>query len=196
VLVDVSQREDDAALVARCLAGERAGERELFRRERARVHATLYRVLGSNREMDDLIQEAFLEVFRSLKGFRGEAKLSTWIDRITVRVAYRHLSQKKPASVALELISEPEGEDPEVDARAQAREGVRRLYAVLATLQPAARLAFALHVLDGRPIAEVARLVGASAIATKLRIWRARREVEKRAAADPILLDYLPEVAQ
>ena len=195
MLVDVSQRDDDAALVARCLAGDRAAERDLFRREKGRVHGTLYRVLGSNRDMDDLIQETFLEVFRSLKGFRGEAKLSTWIDRIAVRVAYRHISQKKPVPVALELISEPEGEDPEADSRAQAREGLRRLYAVLATFPPPARLAFALHVLDGRSIAEVAKLVGASGIATKLRIWRARRELEKRAAADPILLEYLPEVA-
>ena len=195
VLVDVSQREDDLALVGRCLAGERAAERELFRREKARVHATLYRVLGSNREMDDLVQEAFLEVFRSLKGFRGEARLSTWIDRIAVRVAYRYLSGKKPTAASLELIPEPDAEDPEADQRLQAREGLRRLYGVLADMPAAARLAFALHVLDGRSIAEVAKLVGASGIATKLRIWRARREVERRAAADPILLEYLPEVA-
>jgi RNA polymerase sigma-70 factor (ECF subfamily) len=195
VLVDVSQREDDLALVGRCLAGERAAERELFRRERSRVHATLYRVLGSNRDMDDLVQEAFLEVFRSLKGFRGEAKLSTWIDRIAVRVAYRYLSAKKPAAMPLELLPEPDAEDPETDQRMQAREGLRRLYAVLGAMPAGARLAFALHVLDGRSIAEVARLVGASGIATKLRIWRARRELEKRAAEDPILLEYLPEVA-
>ena len=194
VRVDGAQRVDDLALVGRCLEGERAAERELFRRERGRVHATLYRVLGSNREMDDLVQEAFLEVFRSLKGFRGEARLSTWIDRIAVRVAYRYLSARKPAAASLELMPEPDAEDPEADQRLQAREGLRRLYAVLAEMPGPARLAFALHVLDGRSIAEVAKLVGASGIATKLRIWRARREVEKRAAADPVLLEYLPEV--
>jgi RNA polymerase sigma-70 factor (ECF subfamily) len=185
--------EDDTALVARCLGGERAAERELFRRERTRVHATLYRVLGSNRDMEDLVQEAFLEVFRSLAGWRGEAKLSTWVDRIAVRVAYRWISRRRPTPVSLEAL--PETDTPSGDAggdgRVAAREGVRRLYAALAEMTPKSRLAFALHVIDGRPIAEVATLTGTAVVATKVRIWRARRELEKRAAGDPVLAEFL-----
>lgn len=184
---------DDAALVERIRRGERGAERELFRRERGRVHATLYRVLGTNRDMEDLVQEAFLEIFRSLGSWRGEARLATWIDRITVRVAYRWLSRRKPTAMPLEAL--PEGESSSgaagPDARATAREGVRRVYAALARLSPAARLAFALHVIDGRPIAEVAKLVGSPVVATKVRIWRARRELERQAAEDPVLADYL-----
>ncbi len=184
---------DDTALVARCLAGERSAERELFRRERGRVHATLYRVLGANRDLEDLVQEAFLEVFRSLGGFRGESRLSTWIDRITVRVAYRYLSRRKPAAVSLEALPELDVAAPgaEVDGRAAAREGVRRLYAALAELTPRARVAFALHVIEGRPIAEVAKLTDSAVVATKVRIWRARRELERRAAADFVLAEFL-----
>src|SRR5215470_13907560 len=85
---------EDVLLVDRCLTGEPAAARELFRRHRARVHASLYRVLGSNRDMDDLLQEAFLQVFQSLQGWRAEASLATWIDRVSVRVAYRYLSQR------------------------------------------------------------------------------------------------------
>ena len=85
---------DDVLLVDRCLTGEPAATRELFRRHRNRVHACLFRVLGSNRDMDDLLQEAFLQVFQSLRGWRAEASLATWIDRVSVRVAYRYLSQR------------------------------------------------------------------------------------------------------
>src|SRR5436305_14659231 len=92
----------DEELVARCLAHDEEAQRMLFARERRRVHATLYRILGSNTHMEDLAQEAFLQIFRSLSSWRGEAKLSTWIDRCTVRVAYAHLSKKKRAP-ALEL---------------------------------------------------------------------------------------------
>ncbi len=184
----------DRALVARCLAGERAAERELFRRQRGRVHGILFRILGGNRDMDDLMQDTFIEVFRSLQGFRGESRLATWIDRITVRVAYRYMGQRR-AAVSLEAVAEPGShEDAGGESRAAAREGVRRLYAVLATMSPHARIAFALHAIDGRPIAEVARLCGASAIATKLRIWRARRELMKRAAEDPVLAELIDEV--
>ena len=180
-------------LVDRCLDGEQAAARELFRQQRTRIQASLYRILGSNRDMDDLLQETFIQVFRSLEGFRGEARLSTWIDRIAVRVAYRHISRKKPTPVALEMIEEPGGPRSEPFGQAVAREGVRRLYTALSQLSPASRIAFTLHAIDGRPVAEVARIVDASVTATKLRIWRARRALARSAASDPILSEFLRE---
>jgi RNA polymerase sigma-70 factor (ECF subfamily) len=182
---------DDRALVERCLGGERSAERELYRRERGRVHATLYRVLGSPRDVDDLVQDTFLEVFRSLPRWRGEAKLATWIDRIAVRVAYRSIALRRKLPAALELVPEPVAEQAPADGRAHAREGLRRLYAALATLGAPARLAWSLHHLDARPLAEVAAIVGASVVTTKLRVWRAQRVIEKLAAADPVLSGYL-----
>ena len=85
---------EDVLLVDRCLTGEPAATRELFRRHRNRVHACLFRVLGGNRDMDDLLQDAFVEVFRSLCGWRAEASLATRSDRVAVRVALRDLSRR------------------------------------------------------------------------------------------------------
>lgn len=189
----------DLVLVDRCLGGEQAAARELFRAYQARVHATLYRVLGGGRDLDDLLQETFVQVFRSLHGFRGEARLSTWIDRIAVRVAYRAIAARKAQPLLLELDDDdargaPVGFDPADQARA--REGVRRFYAAMAELGPASRVAFALFAVDGRSIAEVAEAMGASVTATKLRIWRARRALMKRAAADPLLSEFLVDVAE
>jgi RNA polymerase sigma factor (sigma-70 family) len=184
---------EDVLLVDRCLTGEPAATRELFRRHRNRVHASLFRVLGSNRDMDDLLQEAFIQVFQSLRGWRAEASLATWIDRVSVRVAYRYLSRRGRRIETDPLIDEesiPGGEATD-DRRQLARDGVRRLYAVLDELGAAARLAFTLHEIDGRPLAEVADLVGSSVTATKLRVWRARGKVEAAAAADPVLREFL-----
>ena len=186
---------EDVLLVDRALTGEPAATRELFRLHRNRVHASLYRVLGSNRDMDDLLQEAFIQVFQSLRGWRAEASLATWIDRVAVRVAYRYLSQKG-RRVPTELLDDDEP-GPSIDGpgaqRQLARDGVKRLYAVLDELGAASRLAFTLHEIDGRPLAEVAQLVGASVTATKLRVWRARKKVEQAAAADPVLSLFLAE---
>ncbi len=187
---------DDVLLVDRCLTGEPAATRELFRRHQKRVHACLYRVLGSNRDMDDLLQDAFLQVFQSLKGWRAEASLATWIDRVSVRVAYRYLTKRGKTVQTDELVEELIAVEGIAGARRQtARDGVKRLYAVLDELSPAARLAFTLHEIDGRTITEVAALVGSSVTATKLRVWRARNTVEKAAAQDPILRDFLQEAA-
>jgi RNA polymerase sigma-70 factor, ECF subfamily len=188
---------EDVLLVDRCLTGEPAATRELFRRHRNRVHASLFRVLGSNRDMDDLLQEAFIQVFQSLRGWRAEASLATWIDRVSVRVAYRYLSRRGRRIQTEPLIDEetiPGGEATD-DRRQLARDGVRRLYAVLDELGAAARLAFTLHEIDGRPLAEVADLVGSSVTATKLRVWRARGKVEAAAAADPVLREFLGTAA-
>jgi RNA polymerase sigma-70 factor (ECF subfamily) len=186
---------EDLMLVDRCLDGEQAAARELFRRQRGRVQATLYRILGSNRDMDDLLQESFIQIFRSLDSFRGEARLSTWIDRIAVRVAYRYLSNKKRSLLTVEMVDEPDGPRSQPDRRALAREGVRRLYAALAEQPAGGRIAFALHEIEGRSVAEVAAITGASFTATKLRIWRTRRALMKQAAQDPILAEFLRDDA-
>jgi len=194
--VTVALYVEDVLLVDRCLTGEPAATRELFRRHRQRVHASLFRVLGSNRDMDDLLQESFLQVFQSLRGWRAEASLATWIDRVAVRCAYRYLSRRgrRVETSALDddepaaLTSPDEGPG---ERRQLAREGVARLYATLDELAPAARLAFTLHELDGRSLAETAELVGSSVTATKLRVWRARKRIEAAAAADPVLREFL-----
>ncbi len=181
-------------MVDRCLTGEPAATRELFRRHRARVHACLYRVLGSNRDMDDLLQEAFLQVFQSLRNWRAEASLATWIDRVSVRVAYRYLSKKGKRVQTEELDDDAVSiveSSPGIARRQLARDGVKRLYAVLDELSPAARLAFTLHEIDGRPLSEVAALVGSTVTATKLRVWRARKRIEAAAVADPVLSEFI-----
>jgi RNA polymerase sigma-70 factor (ECF subfamily) len=184
--------EAELNLAARSASGEEAASRELFRRYQGRVQATLYRVFGSNRDMDDLLQEVFLQVFRSLPRYRGEAQLGTWIHRIAIRVAYRYLRkhQRDPLlAPTVELIDGGHGPDRDL----LAREGVRRFYAALGELSPAARIAFVLFEIEGLSVAEVAERVEAANTTTKLRIWRARKALFKKAKDDPILADFLAQ---
>lgn len=187
---------EDIVLVDRCLEGQEAAARDLFRRHRARVHASLYRILGTNRDMEDLLQEVFVQVFASLRSWRAEASLATWIDRIAVRVAWRSIGKRRARPPEAELVDD-DAVAPDVGGAraAQAREGVRRLYAALETLSPPARVALALHEIDGRPMAEVAAVTGTSLTATKLRVWRARRALHALAAADPVLREFMSDAS-
>lgn len=182
---------EDLHLATRCVAGEKSAQVALYEREKRRVHATLYRVFGSNRHIEDAIQEVFIQVFRSLPSFRGESSLSTWIDRCAVRVAYAYLSQGRRRGPELALVQEMPSGDPNAEQRALAREAARRLYAVLETLEPKQRLAFSLHELEGRPLAEVATLMEATLVATKTRLFRARQKLEAAARKDPVLKAFL-----
>lgn len=191
-LVEAPEPQDDAALIAACIAGDVAAQRTLFRREYARVNATVYRIVGSPRDADDLVQETFIAVFRGLPRFRGDSKLSTWIDRIAVRVVFHHLRGRK-TTVPLDLVGELDGGGGRVDDQTHAREGLRRLYEVLGELSPDSRMAFSLFAIDGRSIAEVAEVTQTSLVAAKCRIWRARREVMKRAKDDVLLAELVKE---
>lgn len=143
--------------------------------------------------MEDLVQEAFLQIFRSIGGFRGEARLSTWVARLSVRVAYHYLSRRKLSTVALEAVPDAPTNDPGAEKQYIAREAMRRLYGVLDRIDPKLRIAFTLHAIAGKPLREVAALTDVSTVAAKTRVWRARKEVARRAKKDPLLAAYLEQ---
>lgn len=186
----VVRASDDASLTARCVAGDGAALRELFETERVRVHALLFRVVGSNAAIDDLLQDAFLEVFRSLPSFRGESSLRTWIDRCAVRAAYAHFRQKARLPV-LESLQDPAAQGASAEERTALREAARRFYAELERLEPRQRVAFTLFAIEDRPLREVAEIMESTVVTAKLRVWRARRALEKRASKDPSLSEFL-----
>ena len=180
---------DTVAVARRAAAGDRAAQREVFHALKSRLHATLYRILGSNAQLEDLLQDTYIEIFRSLPSYKGEAQLSTWSDRIAVRVAFRFLRRSsatklEPAAPSLCLaVSAEEG--------LVHREGVRRLYAAMNRLKPEYRIAFALFAVDGRSLREIADVTGVSLIAAKSRVWRARQQLVNAARTDGILAQYL-----
>ena len=183
---------EDLELVKRCVAGDRQAQRELFAQQRQRVHWTLFRILGHSQHLEDLIQDTFLAVYRSLGSFRGEALLSTWVERCTVRVAYAYF-RRKALVPRLEPVYDYDvlSGAPSAEQRVMHREAARRLYALLDRLEPSQRIAFTLHVLDHKPLKEVADLMQSSVGNTKLRVFRARRTIEQRAAKDSLLSEFV-----
>jgi RNA polymerase sigma-70 factor (ECF subfamily) len=188
-------RGQDLALAQRAAEGDRAAQRELFGQLKKAVHHTLYRILGANRDIEDLIQDAFLEIFRALPSFRGDSSLTRWSQTIATRTAYLAIQKRKPAAVDLEDVEEEVVDrDPDAHRITLAKQAAKRLYAALDKLDPKMRIAFALAAIDGLPLQEVAELTESSLVATKTRVWRARREVMKRAQKDPVLASYMADL--
>jgi RNA polymerase sigma-70 factor, ECF subfamily len=187
-------REHDLELARRAASGDRAAQRDLFIAQRASVHHALFRILGSNRELEDLLQDAFIEIFRALPSFRGESTLGRWCQTIAVRVAYLAISRRRPPAVDLALVEDTLASDADVRRQMLAREATRRLYAALDRIEAKQRIAYALAAIDGKSLAEVAELTGSSVFAVKTRVWRARRELWRRANKDAVLSAYLEEL--
>jgi RNA polymerase sigma-70 factor (ECF subfamily) len=187
-------REHDLALSRRAAGGDRAAQRELFMAQRMGVHHALFRILGGNRDLEDLIQDAFLEIFRSLGSFRGDSTLARWCQTIATRIAYLAIARRRPPAVDLDLVEDVVAGDSDGYRIAQAREAARRLYAALERLDPKQRIAFALAVIDARSLSEVAQLTESTVVAVKTRVWRARRELMRRAKKDPVLSSYVVDL--
>ena len=187
-------RELDLALARRAATGDRGAQRELFQAQRAAVHHTLFRILGSNRELEDLIQDAFLEIFRALPSFRGDSSLGRWCQTIATRTAYLAISRRRPQSIDLALVQDELAGTADTRRMAQLREVARRLYVALDRIEAKQRIAFALAVIDGLTAAEVAQLTDSTTVAVKTRVWRARRALVQRAKKDPVLSQYLTEL--
>jgi RNA polymerase sigma-70 factor (ECF subfamily) len=81
-----ASRAAEAAFVRRLVAREEAAFSELVRLFERRVYALVYRMLGTRHEAEEITQEVFVQVFKSIDQFRGDAKLSTWIYRVAVNL--------------------------------------------------------------------------------------------------------------
>jgi RNA polymerase sigma-70 factor (ECF subfamily) len=180
------------ALIEGARRGEATAFRELFRLHHERVHRLVYRLAGPSADLDDLVQTVFVEGFRSLPAFRGDALFSTWLGRIAVRVTLRAVKRPRLATRPLEVSGDPEHEGAGPEQLAADREGLRRLDRMLEALRPKPRSAFVLHVLEGYSMEEISVMVGASVAAVKVRVHDARREIERRARKDAWFAEWLP----
>jgi RNA polymerase sigma-70 factor, ECF subfamily len=177
-----AEAAEDARLVAAAAAGDRGAFADLYRRHLDSVYARLTRVIGPAPDRDDLVQQIFLDVYRALARFRGDATFSTFLHRIVLNVAFDHLERRRrgkaryaPAEThQLETLIAP-GASPE--QRARQREELRRLFVLLEELSPKRRTAFVLVAVESLSLEEAAALLDANPAAVKQRVLEARREL-------------------
>jgi RNA polymerase sigma-70 factor (ECF subfamily) len=181
---------DEERLIARASAGDTAAFRQLYERHRADVARLVYRMLGPRADLEDVVQEVFFQVYRSLKDFRGQAKLSTWLHRVTVNVVLMHrraarsrpiFAEEPPSDLSLR------SQDIAPDDDAERRERVRAFSRLLARLADKKRIVFVLHELEGVSPTEIARIVGAPVLTVRTRLFYARRELEEMLRDEPSL---------
>lgn len=184
-------RTADLGLADRAAHGDRGAQREVFLTYRRAVHHVLFRVLGSNHEIEDVVQDVFIQIFRSIGGYRGESSLSRWCCTIATRTAYAAIDRQRRSPRGEGDAAELEVGGAGLAEALQHRLAVKRLYQALEKIDDKHRVAFALAVIDERPLQEVAELTEATVPAVKTRVFRARRELMRRAAKDALLSTYL-----
>jgi RNA polymerase sigma-70 factor (ECF subfamily) len=156
----------DSDLIARAAAGDAAAFQTLVERHRAMVYRVAYQFAGNHHDAEDIAQEVFIKVFRSLDRFRQDAQLTSWLYRIVMNACIDHRRRMSPSGVAApgdeaeqHLLNTPE-DAPGPEQRAYAGELGQALEAEIARLPPGQRLVFVMRHHQGLKLGEIADALG------------------------------------
>jgi RNA polymerase sigma-70 factor (ECF subfamily) len=183
-----SNHPDDEELVSRVLGGESSFFAQIVRRHQDSVYGMARRFLGSRAEAEDAAQEVFLRAYRGLEGFKGRAKLSTWLHRIAFNHCADRLRSRRRLGRQAEALNEQallaDGRsDPEgLALSAEERRSVRR---AVNSLQEIYREVVILQYYQGMSSEEISALMGVPRKTVETRLYRARKAL--RMSLDPPL---------
>src|SRR6267143_2360581 len=169
--------EADAIRLAQ--AGDAAAFEFLYQLHGRRVYALCLRMMNNPADAEDLMQEAFLQLFRKIGTFRGESAFSTWLHRMTVTVVLMQLRKKGLPVVSLEETLEADDEAPRKefgtkDLKLTGSIDRLQLQRAIDRLPPGYRTVFVLHDVEGFEHNEIAQIVGCSIGNSKSQLHKAR----------------------
>ena len=164
----------DADLVSRAQAGRLDAFEELVRRHRLGTYRVALRMLGDESDAEDATQDAFVQAWRKLAGFRADAAFSTWMYRI---VTNRCLNMLRARRHTEPLPSDREAPASRPDRIAEGRWQVEDLVRAIGRLTPEQRAPLVLRELQGCSYDEIAETLDLSIPAVKSRLHRARLEL-------------------
>lgn len=163
-------------LVSRCQAGDVVAFETLYRQHAARIYSLACRMAGSPEDGEDLLQEIFLQVYRKLGSFKGDAAIGTWLYRLALNhcldyVRSRHARMNKlTETLDAESSFEPTARRDTPIARLDLERALERL-------PDGCREAFVLHDVEGFDHKEVGKLLGIAEGTSKSQVFKARMKL-------------------
>ncbi len=188
----------EADLLAALKAGDRQACAELVRRYSPKLYRVTLRILGTEEEAEEALQEAFISACDKIRDFRGDSRLGTWLYRIATNAALMRLRKRRDDHVSLDAPMETEEgamlprnlADWRFDPHHVVLTGELRdiLEDAIQKLPETLRVVFILRELEGLSTLETANTLGISESATKVRLHRARLMLRE------LLAPYMEEV--
>jgi RNA polymerase sigma-70 factor (ECF subfamily) len=184
------RRELDRDLARAAARQDPQARQRLARRLLQRVRTTVYYLAAGDRDVDDLVQLALMEVLRATPSFRGESSLETFADRIVVRVALRSLQQRRKRDRVVVLDERAEGRTASPERLILQRELQRRLAGLLDRLSPPRRTAVVLHWVHGYTVDEIAGMTATPRDTVRNRLRAGKKRLKKLLQREPYFLEW------
>jgi RNA polymerase sigma-70 factor (ECF subfamily) len=178
--------DEESILISRCLSGEQGAWEDLVQSHTKRDYAICYRFTSNDIEAQDLTQEVFLRVFRTLGTFRaGEGSFTVWLARLTRNLLIDHYRRTKQERVTdaieekLNVLEEKTAQHSRTDGMLAGREAGELLQAALHKLSPELREAVILRDLQEMEYREIAHVLSVPEGTVKSRLNRGRAELAR-----------------
>jgi RNA polymerase sigma-70 factor (ECF subfamily) len=184
----------DEELVERSIGGDLESFNQLVLRWERPIYALAYRVLGREEDARDVVQESFLRAFRALPGFKGQAKFSSWLYRITLNLCRDWIRRKNrtpelqaPEGIDVIELAVEQGPTESVEDVVTRKDLSRRVARAMEVLSDEQRTAIILKEYEGLTFQEISDLLNVPLSTVKTRLYQGltvlRRELEKESAA-------------
>jgi RNA polymerase sigma-70 factor, ECF subfamily len=172
--------EQRTQLIQECIAGNRASQNGLYLLLAAKMLGVCLRYCKNREEAEDILQEGFIQVFKSLKNFRHEGTLEGWVRKIMVRCAIQHYRSKINIHPVISIDSIKEANEKQTgDEDIMAQLGKKELLQMIQALPPAYRMVFNLYVFEGMKHREIAAQLGISEGTSKSNLFDAKIILQK-----------------
>jgi RNA polymerase sigma-70 factor (ECF subfamily) len=168
--------ETDAAIVRRAIEGDERAMRLLWNQHAPHVDAVVRRLAGDPDLAEDIAQEVWIQIFRALPSWRGDAKFSTWIHRVAINRTLNALRRVKRLAAAETGIEE---DSAVVEQDADRRMLAQSIEAAARQLSPGARTVFLLHDVEGYTHEEIAAELGITPGGSKSQLFKARAKLRR-----------------
>ncbi|MCF8360430.1 MAG: RNA polymerase sigma factor [Prolixibacteraceae bacterium] len=171
---------DDSVYIKNVLNGDKAAFSYLVDKYSDMVYSIAFKLLRSDVDAEDLAQDVFVEVYKSLAKFRGKSKFSTWVYRITYNKAITFLRKNRPeVSSNDEVFIENRGESeeqPGVFSETDSIDSV--LQRAIKKLSDDEQMMLALHYFESQSIDEISKIMDMSSSNVKIKLFRSRKKLK------------------
>jgi RNA polymerase sigma-70 factor (ECF subfamily) len=182
----VTDSAEDTRLIGECLRGDTESFAVLVRKYQDRLHNVVFRVVGNAEDARDLVQDVFVQAYRSLDRFHGDSAFFTWLYRIAVNAAISH-KRRERVMVSYEAARDATGFEPAEDTSQTDPSGpleqddrVRQVRAALDSLPADYRAVLVLKEIDGQKYEAIAQILNCPIGTVRSRLHRARMELRDR----------------
>ncbi|MDQ6634705.1 MAG: sigma-70 family RNA polymerase sigma factor [Gemmatimonadota bacterium] len=167
--------ENEQLTVQRAIDGDEAAMRALWTRHAPHIDVVVRRLVGHDADLAaDIAQEVWIQIFRALPGFRGDAQFGTWAHRIAVNRTLNALRRtRRLAALEVDVDDDSASVEPEAE-RAMLAQSIED---AAARLSPGARTVFLLHDVEGFTHEEIATQLGITAGGSKSQLFKARAKL-------------------